>query len=99
MIRRLSLLLIFLLAVAGILGGRSKATPLPPQGIVPDEETAVNIAKTVFARIFTSEEIAKYNPYHVQFKDGVWTVYGYAQARFAWRDPTTKNSKERWTRT
>jgi hypothetical protein len=49
---------------------------LPPQGIVPDEETAVNIAKAVFAPIFTSEEIAKYNPYHAQFKDGVWIVYG-----------------------
>jgi hypothetical protein len=49
---------------------------LPPQGIIPDEVTAVKIAEVVFPRIFEAEEVAQYLPYHAQLKDGVWEVYG-----------------------
>jgi hypothetical protein len=49
---------------------------LPPQGIIPDESTAVKVAEIVFPRIFGEEEVAKYLPYHAQLKDGVWEVYG-----------------------
>jgi hypothetical protein len=63
-----------------ISGGRAilgQAKPhLPPQGIIPDEITAVKIAEVVFPRIFEEEEVAKYLPYHAQLKDGVWEVYG-----------------------
>ena len=49
---------------------------LPPQGIVPDEITAVKIAEAVFIPIFGTEEVTRFLPYHAQFKEGVWTVYG-----------------------
>src|SRR5216684_4442023 len=50
--------------------------PMPPQGIVPDEATAVKIAEVVFPSVFGAEVVDKFLPYHAQFKDGVWTVYG-----------------------
>jgi hypothetical protein len=51
-------------------------SPLPPQGIIPDEVTAVKVAEAMFPPIFGQEEVTKYLPYHAQLKDGVWTVYG-----------------------
>jgi len=50
---------------------------LPPQGVVPDEQTAVKIAEAVFEPIFGIEYSAKWRPYHAQLdKNDVWTVYG-----------------------
>lgn len=48
----------------------------PPEGIIPDEITAVKVAEVVFPRIFGEDEVTKYLPYHAQLKDGVWEVYG-----------------------
>jgi hypothetical protein len=56
--------------------GATDKSPLPPQGIIPDEVTAVKVAEAVFQPIFGTEEVTKYLPYHAQLKDGVWTVYG-----------------------
>jgi hypothetical protein len=56
--------------------GATDKSPLPPQGIIPNEATAVKVAEAVFPPIFGSEEVTKYVPYHAQFKDGIWTVYG-----------------------
>jgi hypothetical protein len=50
---------------------------LPPQGVVPDEVTAVRLAEAVFPQAFSAEEIVKWEPYHAQLdKSAVWTVYG-----------------------
>jgi hypothetical protein len=59
-------------------GGDKKhnMTPLPSQGVVPDEITAVKIGEVVFPPIFGGEEVSRYRPYHAMLKDGVWTVYG-----------------------
>jgi NTF2 fold immunity protein len=59
-------------------GGDKKhnTTPLPSQGVVPDEITAVKIGEAVFPPIFGEEEVSRYRPYHAMLKDSVWTVYG-----------------------
>jgi NTF2 fold immunity protein len=55
---------------------KATKTPLPSQGVVADEATAVKIAEAVFPPVFGTEEVSKYSPYHATLKDGVWTVYG-----------------------
>lgn len=64
-----------LISSNGALLGKAKSH-LPPQGIIPDEITAVKVAEVVFPGIFGQEEVAKYLPYHAQLRDGVWEVYG-----------------------
>ena len=56
--------------------GRPEKIPLPSQGIIPDEATAVKVAEAVFPPIFGGEEVTKFFPYHARLKGGVWTVYG-----------------------
>jgi hypothetical protein len=75
---RVSLFILTVLSTSHVLMGAHRS-PLPPQGIVPDEITAVKIAEAVFAPIFGAEEVAKFRPYHAQLKDGFWTVYGTLQ--------------------
>src|SRR5258707_10465198 len=77
MVNRLTAITIFLLLIlSSIEINGSNRNPLPSNGIVPDEVTAVKIAEAVFQPIFGAEEVAKYLPYHAQLKDDVWTVYG-----------------------
>lgn len=56
--------------------GSAEKSSLPPEGIIPDEITAVRVAEAVFPPIFGSEEVKKYLPYHANLKNGIWTVYG-----------------------
>jgi len=50
---------------------------LPPQGVVPNEQTAIRIAEAIFEPVFGIEYSAKWQPYHAQLdKSDVWTVYG-----------------------
>jgi hypothetical protein len=49
---------------------------LPKNGVVPDEATAVAVAEVFFQHVFSRETIAKFQPYHAQLEEGVWTVYG-----------------------
>jgi hypothetical protein len=65
-----------LLLMSAQQGNAARKSSLPPQGIIPDEVTAVKVAEVVFLPIFGPEEVTKYLPYHAQLKDGVWTVYG-----------------------
>lgn len=73
---RAAVLVLFVVTTSIGMGGSSSRDPLPVQGIVPDEVTAVKIAEAVFPPIFGAEEVTKYVPYHAQLKEGVWTVYG-----------------------
>jgi NTF2 fold immunity protein len=50
--------------------------PLPQQGVLPDEATAVKVAEVMFQPVFGAEETAKFAPYRAQLKNDVWTVYG-----------------------
>ena len=49
---------------------------LPLNGVIPDEDTAVKVAHIMFLPIFGTENVDKFLPYHAQFKNGIWTVYG-----------------------
>jgi hypothetical protein len=53
---------LMLMAACHEMSGTGKS-PLPPQGVIPDEATAVKVAEVVFPPIFGSEEVAKYLPY------------------------------------
>jgi hypothetical protein len=64
------------LMLMSVCHGSTDKSPLPAQGIIPDEVTAVKVAEAVFPPIFGSEEVTKYVPYHAQLKEGIWTVYG-----------------------
>jgi NTF2 fold immunity protein len=66
---------LMLVSASRAVGGADKL-PLPPQGIIPDEVTAVKVAEVLFPPVFGADEVTKYLPYHAQLKDGVWTVYG-----------------------
>src|SRR6266851_8565931 len=54
----------------------AQRSSLPPQGVVPDEATAVKIAEAILPPIFGKKEVDTYSPYHAQLADGIWTVYG-----------------------
>jgi|SRR6267143_2158906 len=69
-------ILLTLLSVGYGSDKKSTRTPLPSQGVVPDEATAVKIAEAVFPPVFGQEEVSKFSPYHATLKEGVWTVYG-----------------------
>jgi len=54
----------------------TRSNPFPSAGIVPDEVTAVRVAVAILEPIFGSEEVKKFEPYHAQLRNGIWTVYG-----------------------
>jgi hypothetical protein len=49
----------------------------PPEGYVPDAETAVAIAKAVLIPVYGKEHIAKEQPFAAKLSRGVWTVEGW----------------------
>ncbi len=71
---KICVVLILILTLVGM--SSAQRQPLPSNGIVPNEVTAVKIAEAVFPPIFGAEAVAKYQPYHAQLKNDVWTVYG-----------------------
>jgi hypothetical protein len=50
---------------------------MPPAGYVPDEQTAIRIAKAVLEPAYGNKRIAAQEPFVATLKDGVWTVEGY----------------------
>ena len=48
----------------------------PPQGYVPDAETAIRIALAVWEPIYGRKQIDSEKPYRATLKNGVWTVEG-----------------------
>ena len=73
-------LLMILLSLVFILTGKSndeeKHLVKPAAGFVPDQKTAITIAKAVLAPIYGEEQILKQEPFKASLKDGVWTVQG-----------------------
>jgi uncharacterized protein YecT (DUF1311 family) len=65
-------------------GANDRALRLPEEGVIPDETTAVAVAQAVFRPVFGEEYTKKFLPYHAEFRDGVWTVYGTQAPRSAW---------------
>lgn len=56
---------------------------LSENGVIPDEITAVAVAQAVFRPVFGEEYTKTFLPYHAEFRDGVWTVYGTLSPRGA----------------
>jgi hypothetical protein len=66
---------VLLITIHGELSGAQKL-PMPQQGIIPDEVTAVKVAEIILPLNFSADVVEKFQPYHAQLKDGVWTIYG-----------------------
>ena len=49
---------------------------LPPQGVVPDEPTAVKIAEAVLTPVYGNDKVASEQPFKAELKDEIWTVSG-----------------------
>ena len=72
----LSLLLIFFLLPILYAAESQKHNYKPASGYVPDEETAIKIAVTVWLPIYGKKQIEKEKPYKATLKDGTWYVNG-----------------------
>ena len=49
---------------------------IPPEGLVPDEQTAISIAVAVLSPIYGKDKIASQKPYQVFLVDGYWVITG-----------------------
>ncbi|MBF5043206.1 hypothetical protein FGE12_12475 [Aggregicoccus sp. 17bor-14] len=49
---------------------------VPPEGFVPDAQTAMRIAEAVWLPIYGAENIERQRPLTAMLKGGVWTVVG-----------------------
>ena len=56
--------------------GAERLSYTPPNGFVPDEKTAIEIAKAVWSPIYGEDKIKKEKPFHATLSDNVWTVKG-----------------------
>jgi hypothetical protein len=49
---------------------------MPPEGYVPNAQTAVAIAEAVLVPVYGKEKIEQEKPLHAVLSHGVWTVTG-----------------------
>jgi len=54
---------------------------IPDEGYVPNAETAIRIAETVWLPIY-GERINEKKPFNATLKDGIWTVEGTLPAKY-----------------
>ena len=71
---RKSLLLVATLAFAT--SATAIASKPAPDGLVPDEETAIAVAEAILFRIYGKENIRSQRPYKVTLTDGEWYLFG-----------------------
>lgn len=62
-------------------GEPEKHSVRPKGGLVPDAETAIQIAKAVWFPIYGRDNIEKQKPFTAHLRDGVWTVTGTLHAQ------------------
>lgn len=61
---------------------RAGPTERPPNGLIPSEEVAVQVAEAVLIPLYGAERIRQQRPFKVNLSAGVWTVEGsYPEAR------------------
>src|SRR5437870_12777993 len=53
-----------------------RAPILPKEGLVPDKQTAIQIAEVVLFRLYGKEDIIHQRPYVVKEEDYVWWISG-----------------------
>jgi hypothetical protein len=54
----------------------SERYPLPPEGLVPDKQTAIKIAEAVLFRLYGEKTIKLQRPYVVKEDDYIWWISG-----------------------
>jgi hypothetical protein len=64
------------MAAAGLAIAQSRRSYVPPNGFVPDAETASRIAEAVWIPIYGEGKIASEKSFKVILKGDVWTVTG-----------------------
>lgn len=62
-------------------GGMTNFEYDPPEGFVPDAETAEKMAEILLIRVLSEREVELQRPLRVTFKDGVWIVRGTERPR------------------
>lgn len=55
----------------------SEHSYVPPNGFVPDENTAIRIAEAVLSPIYGEKRVSQERPFTATLKNGVWTVEGH----------------------
>jgi hypothetical protein len=78
-IMRLAILLAAALALAvpsSVTGGNATSEWVPPDGFVPDADTAAKVSEVILARIFGDAQTDREKPFKVNLEDGVWIVKG-----------------------
>ena len=78
MAKALAILLLSTLVIAGCTRQprSGEGNYMPPGGYVPDETTAITIAKAVWIPIYGRDEIESQAPFVATLKDGAWHVRG-----------------------
>lgn len=56
--------------------GLDYKVPLPKEGLVPDEQTAVKIAEVVLFRLWDEKTVVSQRPYTVTKDENIWWVCG-----------------------
>jgi hypothetical protein len=52
---------------------------IPPNGVVPDETTATQIAEVILIPIYGRQKIKDEEPFSAKLHENVWTVTGFFQ--------------------
>lgn len=60
-----------------------KGSCVPPDGFVPDAETAIAIARAVWLPIYGAKVIDAEKPYNARLNGDVWTVTGSLPERYS----------------
>src|SRR5215471_13748030 len=68
--------LILVIMTASQAQGDASSSWRPPNGFVPDKETAVRIAEAVWIPIFGAAKIETEKPFAASLSNNVWTVTG-----------------------
>lgn len=77
-IMKIYTVIIFSLLISSLVvfAGDNVHNYIPPEGYVPNKETAIKIAIAIWEPIYGEETIKKQAPYNVALKDGIWHVQG-----------------------
>lgn len=73
-----SLALYFFISMVTVMSADSAemSTYIPPNGFVPNEATAIQIAEAVWIPIYGEQQIKGERPYQASLQNGIWVVVG-----------------------
>lgn len=74
--RILACLCVFLIVVGTVSQEEQIEPDAPPNGFVPNEETAIKIAEAVWTHMYGKKRISKEKPFKARLTNDVWIVRG-----------------------